>query len=215
MRRDELSSSDDEDFDFIVNKAIVGHLGLISDSGFPRIVPLNFVANGKVIYFHGAKSGEKYDLLKSSPKASFSIDVPYSFIPSHFQSKKSACPATHFFKSIHIRGTGLIVTDLKEKVEAFNLMMQKYQPEGLYLPLSVEENIYKKPLLDVAVFKMDPLEITMKVKFGQNENQTKINQIISALEKRGDELDFATIAEMKKRYPKGNVISSRVNPKST
>lgn len=135
-----------------------------------------------------------------SPKVSFSIDIPYSFIPSHFESKKSACPATHFFKSIHIRGVGLMVNDIEEKAVALNKLMIKYQPEGQYLELSPQENIYKKPLLNVAVFKIDPEEVTMKMKFGQNLSPTQFNIVLKSLEDRGEDLDFATITEMKKRY---------------
>ncbi len=201
MRRNEFSSSEDDDFNFIVQNAIVGYLGINTKSGYPRIVPLNFVAIDKMVYFHGAIGGEKYETLMKSPKISFSIDVPYSFIPSHFQSKKSACPATHFFKSIHIRGKGVIVNDAKEKAMMFNHMMKKYQPEGKYIELSADGNMYKKPLLDVAVFKVDPHEITMKIKLGQNLSQIKFSEVIKSLQERGEDLDLTTIAEMKKRYP--------------
>ncbi|OLS26063.1 MAG: hypothetical protein HeimC2_16850 [Candidatus Heimdallarchaeota archaeon LC_2] len=200
MRRKEFKSSEDNDFDFVVQNAIVGYLGLNTKTGYPRIVPLNFVAIDQVIYFHGAKVGGKYDILMKSPKVSFSIDIPYSFIPSHFESKKSACPATHFFKSIHIRGVGLMVNDIEEKAVALNKLMIKYQPEGQYLELSPQENIYKKPLLNVAVFKIDPEEVTMKMKFGQNLSPTQFNIVLKSLEDRGEDLDFATITEMKKRY---------------
>ena len=89
MRRDEHSSSSDEDFRYVADHAVVGHLGLIAPSGFPRIVPLNFAAINNVVYFHGAKEGEKFDILKNTPQVSFSIDIPYSFIPSYFESKKT------------------------------------------------------------------------------------------------------------------------------
>ncbi|MCE7735505.1 MAG: flavin-nucleotide-binding protein, partial [Candidatus Heimdallarchaeota archaeon] len=197
--------SSDEDFRYVADHAVVGHLGLIAPSGFPRIVPLNFAAINNVVYFHGAKEGEKFDILKNTPQVSFSIDIPYSFIPSYFESKKSACPATHFFKSVHIRGTGLIVNDMEEKAAAMNELMKKYQPEGKYVKLSPKESMYKKPLLDVGVFKVDPKEITMKMKFGQNLSETKFKAVIESLEERGDKLDLATIEEMKKRYPSRNV----------
>lgn len=200
MRRDEFGSSENTDFSYIVNNAIVGHLGLISRSGYPRIVPLNFVAIDDIVYFHGAKEGEKYDLLIESPNVAFSIDIPYSFIPSHFQSKKSACPATHFFKSIHIRGKGLEVSDIPEKANALNHLMEKYQPEGKYVQMSASENMYIKPLEEVGVFKIQPDEITMKIKFGQNLSENKFNEVITALENRGEDLDKATIVEMKNRY---------------
>jgi nitroimidazol reductase NimA-like FMN-containing flavoprotein (pyridoxamine 5'-phosphate oxidase superfamily) len=198
MRRDELSSSDPDDFKFIVERAEVGHLGLVDKNGYPRIVPLNFGAVETTIYFHGALEGEKYELLQSSPKASFSVDIPYSFIPSYYQSKNYACPATHFFKSIHIRGTGRIVEDVDEKASALQTLMEKYQPEGNYTKIDANESIYRKAIQEVGVYALDPKEITVKIKFGQNETPEKRNKIIEGLKKRDSEIDRATIEEIRK-----------------
>lgn len=77
------------DFDFLCNRVDIGHLGLVD--GYPRINPLNFVAVGWDIYFHGSLEGEKYNLFKDNPKATFSVDHPYSFIPSYWISEKYAC----------------------------------------------------------------------------------------------------------------------------
>ena len=50
MRRNEFTSSEDIDFEFVVQKAIVGYLGINTKSGYPRIVPLNFTAIDQIIY---------------------------------------------------------------------------------------------------------------------------------------------------------------------
>ena len=64
------------DFDFLCNQVDIGHLGLMDAKEYPRIVPLNFVAIDWDIYFHGSLEGEKYQLLKNKPKATFSVDFP-------------------------------------------------------------------------------------------------------------------------------------------
>ncbi|RMG28109.1 MAG: pyridoxamine 5'-phosphate oxidase family protein [Methanobacteriota archaeon] len=198
MRRSEFFSDDEDEFREIVGRAHVGHLGLIDVKGYPRIVPLNFVAIGRDIYFHGAQEGEKFDLLKESPKASFSVDLPFAFIPSYWQSKRSAEPTSVFFKSLHIRGRGEVVNDLTEKAHALQAMMEKYQPEGGYERIEVSNPIYRKPLERVGVFRIVTEELTMKIKFGQNMDARKIGRIIEGLRERNLPMDLETIKNILK-----------------
>lgn len=201
MRRSEFASDDMTEFEYIVQHGIIGHLGLVDRNNYARIIPLNFGVIGTDIYFHGATEGEKYDLMQYRDKASFSIEVPYSFIPSYFSSDKSAVPTSHFFKSVHMRGRVDIIEDLMEKAKGFMSMMNKYQPEGGYVEINPKVNFYRKPLTDVGVFRFVPNEITMKIKFGQNASQPQIERIISYLRKRGTDLDFQTVGEIIKRSP--------------
>ena len=198
MRRDELLSLDENDFIFVMENADIGNLGLVDNNGYPRIVPLNFVAIDKNIYFHGALDGEKYDLIQSSPKATFSVHIPYSFVPSHYQNEKYACPATHLFKSVHIRGTASMVSSSDEKAKALQKLMEKYQPGGRYTPITADNSLYKNALQEVGVFVIKSDEITVKIKFAQNESDMVREAIIKLLQKRDTDLDRLTIAEMHK-----------------
>ncbi len=198
MRRSEFSSDSVEEYDEITSTALDGHLGIVDKKGFPRIVPLNFVSFKGSIYVHGAKSGEKFELAKSNPKATFSVSVPYSYIPSYFKSEKYACPATQFFKSLHIRGRLEIVESVEEKAAALDAMMRKYQPEGRFITISADNPIYKNALQGVAVLAVRPEEVTMKIKFGQNMSVEERENIIRVLQDRGKEVDLLTIKMMKK-----------------
>ena len=198
MRRNELLSLDEDDFIFVMENAEIGNLGLVDDNDYARIIPINFVAIDKNIYYHGALEGEKYDLMKSPTKASFSVHIPYSFVPSYYQNEKYACPATHLFKSVHIRGIASVVSDIDEKAEALQKLMEKYQPEGRYIPISGDLSLYKNALGKVGVFMIKSDEITVKIKFGQNEKDEVREAIIDLLQKRDTDLDRLTIAEMHK-----------------
>lgn len=198
MRRDELQSQDHSDFIYVMENALIGNLGLVDKNDFPRIVPLNFVAINRNIYFHGALDGEKYGLIQTSPKASFSVHIPYSFVPSYYQNEKYACPATHLFKSVHIRGIASMVTQIDEKAKALQKLMEKYQPGGRYTPISEDLSLYKNALKEVGVFMIRSDEITVKIKFGQNESDEVREAIIDLLTKRDTDLDRSTIEEMHK-----------------
>lgn len=182
------------DFDFLCNRVDIGHLGLVD--GYPRIIPLNFVAVGWDIYFHGSLEGEKYNLFKDNPKATFSVDLPYSFIPSYWISEKYACSSSHYFKSFFIRGVGSFVDNIEEKALVLQKLMEKYQPERRCTTISSDLSLYTNALENVGVYKIAKIEISIKIKFGQNESDKTITKIIEGLRGAGTEIDHLTISEI-------------------
>ena len=202
MRRSEFTYDTQEEFDSIVNTAMVGYLGIVDGRGFPRVIPLNFSCIGKTIYFHGANEGEKWELLKESPKVTFSVDVPFSYIPSWFTSPKNATPASHLFKSLLIRGIGLVVDDLDEKARGLQAMMEKYQPEGRHEKVEAENRIYTNQLKQTGVFKVELEEFSIKNKFLQNYSPDKRQIIVDHLRERGLEIDLKSIDLIEYYRPK-------------
>jgi nitroimidazol reductase NimA-like FMN-containing flavoprotein (pyridoxamine 5'-phosphate oxidase superfamily) len=163
----------------------------------PYSVPINFVKMDDNIYFHGGKSGRKLEILQKNQFASFSVVESYSLIQSYFSSNDGlACPATQFFKSIIIDGKIEFLEDYDEKISALDSLMKKLQKEGGYKPLSDE--VYKKTINSVVMYKLIPQTTKAKFKFGQHLTQERFDMIIEHLEKRGDEKDKATIELMKK-----------------
>lgn len=198
MTRSEYQSTDPDDFKFIVTTALVGYLGIITADGYPRVVPLNFVADGETVYFHSGNHGEMFEALKVKPKVSFSIDIPYSVIPSYWISKISAAAATMFYKSILIKGRAVPVADIDEKVHGLRLITEKYQPEGGYRPIKPEETAYHPILKNTMVYRIDPDHIELRVKFNQKKSSDYKKKIIRKLEERRQGPDLATAAILKK-----------------
>lgn len=197
MRRKEFNIEAPAAFDFIARRAKVGYLGIITTDGYPRVIPVNFVADKRIVYFHGATAGEKFELLKKSPKVTFSIDIPYSFIPSYWNSKKNAGNATMFYKAALVKGTGHIISEPEEKINRLTLLMEKYQPEGGYKPMN-DSGIYKEIMKATALFKIDPDEITVKVNFRRKQSQEINLKLIERLKERGTAVDLETAAEIEK-----------------
>lgn len=188
----------------IENKQIVNTL--ISDNEYgtlalcvnnkPYSVPINYVEFKGEIYFHGAKKGKKIEMIKENAFASFSIVEAYSLLPSYFSTEDGkASPATHLYKSVIIDGEIEFVENFDEKVRGFTALMQKYQKEGQYLPLSDE--IHKKIIKATAMYKLVPSETSAKFKFGQNYNKKRYARVIEHLEKRGTKKDLETLELMK------------------
>lgn len=198
MRRTELEVTNRLEAITILELAHVGHLGLVREDGWPRVVPLNFAFHDGRIYFHGAAEGEKYGILKKSPKVAFSADLPYSLIPSYWFSPNRACPATQLFKSVHIRGIAEVVEDPGEKAGALTEIMKKYQPEGKHDPIDPYGPAYQGHLEKTAAFRIRIEEMTVKGKFGQNLSAASREELARKLDARGLPLDRRTAGEIRK-----------------
>ena len=198
MRRNEFHVANRLEAITILELAHVGYLGFVREDGWPRVVPLNFVFHDGRIYFHGAAEGEKYDILKKSPKVAFSANVPYSLIPSYWFSSTMACPATQLFKSVHIRGIAEVVEDLDEKARALTAIMKKYQPDGKHDPIDPRNADYQGHLQKTAAFRIRIEEMAIKEKFGQNLSAASREELAQKLDKRGFPIDRRTAEEIRK-----------------
>jgi uncharacterized protein len=198
VRRNELENHDPALFRELARCCEIGHLGLVTADGTPRVVPLNFAAVGDDIVFHGALAGEKWERLRDGARVSFLMASPYSLIPSYWTARDYACPATHYFKSVDARGTCAPCTDPVEKARALQALMEKYQPEGGHRPITAEDPVYAKALRTVGVFRVAVTSWTGKVKFGVNEPEKLRRTFVQRLRERAAPRDLETALEIEK-----------------
>ena len=103
-----------------------GEYGILSvglnENGYPYGVPLNFVysENRKCLYFHGAKEGEKLDILDINQKASFCIVRNTKVLPDQFVTS---------YESVILFGTINSDIDDSEKLLVLNMVLDKYSPD--------------------------------------------------------------------------------------
>ena len=147
-----------------LNSEHVGRIASIDENGFPQVIPMNFVFLNDAIYMHSHTKGEKLDNIRKNSKVGFEVDRELEFLPSYFEDPKDASLADTLYISVIIKGKGFIVEDRSEKTVALNALMQKYQPEGKYEPLTSQMQVVD----EVAIIKVIPNSITGKYKIGQN-----------------------------------------------
>lgn len=177
-------------------KQEVAYLGLTLADGYPRVVPVNFVAIGEDIYFHGSLKGEKHDILAQGGKVSMTIAEALSVVPAHWYSDRG-CGANHFFQSVTIFGKASVVDDIPEKAQVLEVLNVKYIPEGGYLKITVDEPYYQKPLKYTGVFKISPEKITFRCNIGETYNEEKKSRLGESLLKRNSEVDKLTLERIK------------------
>ena len=164
-----------------LDEQTVGRVATIDEQGFPQIIPMNFVyvkndlidtltdnRNTGAIYMHSHPFGEKIENIKRNCKVGFEVDSYVCFLPSYFFHPSDASQADTLYISIVIKGNASIVQDPYEKANALNALMNKYQKEGGFEPLSPNMHSVR----EVTVLKVLPEQIRGKYKIGQHWTQT-------------------------------------------
>jgi len=141
-----------------------GRIASIDESGFPQIIPMNFVFTYDTVYMHSHIRGEKLDNIRHNQKVGFEVDKSLEFLPSYFSDPTDASLADTLYISVVIKGNASIVSNKEEKTIALNGLMKKYQPEGGYEPIKPDMDVLK----GVEVIKIVPESLTGKYKIGQN-----------------------------------------------
>jgi nitroimidazol reductase NimA-like FMN-containing flavoprotein (pyridoxamine 5'-phosphate oxidase superfamily) len=147
-----------------LQKEHVGRFASIDKNGFPFIAPMNFVYWNNMIYIHGFPKGEKYDNIQLNSKCGFEVDKELAFLPSYFFEPPTDASLTDtLYISVVIKGYAELVTYNKQKAEALNALIEKYQIEGGYERLEAEMATVR----GVALIKIKPEVMTGKYKLGK------------------------------------------------
>ena len=115
-RRQQLSQAECVE---ILNRNTSGILAVLGDNGYPYAVPLSYVYDGSVLYFHCAKSGHKLDAIKSCDKVSFCVVDQDDVVPKEY---------TTYFRSVILFGRAGILDNDEEMYSAIEKLAIKYYP---------------------------------------------------------------------------------------
>jgi uncharacterized protein len=197
MRKKELEIRDQKQIEEVLKTTLVGYLAFNGPDGWPRITPLNFVFDGRILW-HGATAGERFEVLKVDSRATFAAQSLETYIPSYFTSEENACAATYAFKSVMIFGRCNSIQDPQEKCAILNQLMNKYQPEGKYRKISPQDPLYEKLLSATGIYALTVEEMVGKFKLLQNRSEMDRKKIASRLIERGSPEDLIISQEILK-----------------
>ena len=96
-----------------------GFLAICGVNGYGYGIPMNFVLNGKAIYFHCAEEGFKLDSIRNNNRVSFCVVGHTQLLPQQFSTT---------YESALVYGR--ITRDLpeEERYKSLNLFVAKYSP---------------------------------------------------------------------------------------
>ncbi|WP_420545819.1 pyridoxamine 5'-phosphate oxidase family protein [Nitrosopumilus sp.] len=175
-----------------LNEEHVGRISSIDKNGFPQIIPMNFVFLNDAIYMHSHVKGEKLENISRNSKVGFEADRELEFLPSYFEDPHNASLADTLYISVVIKGIGSFVSDREEKTLALNGLMEKYQPEGHYDPLTPDMRV----LDAVSIIKVVPHTLHGKYKIGQHMNPEDRIKLAQKILKRNSPTALKTLKTM-------------------
>jgi nitroimidazol reductase NimA-like FMN-containing flavoprotein (pyridoxamine 5'-phosphate oxidase superfamily) len=108
----------------LLERALVGRIGTVSENAVPYVVPMNFVydPSSSAIFVHCAISGHLLENLAVNPRICVEVDEPGEIIAAG----DDACDTSQVYKSVICFGTARIVADAEEKVQILRLFALKY-----------------------------------------------------------------------------------------
>lgn len=178
----------------ILDACPVLHLSWIDAEGRPDVRPLHAARVGRAIYLHGAPAGDKTGAL-DRPVTLMGHEV-VARIPSHFIGPERACPATTWYRSVHLRGVLRIEVDPERRAAGLQALMQALQPEGGYRPLSAADPLYAGTLRKMLVARVDVDTISGKVALGQHR-PGRVKPVLAGLWRRGEPGDMRAIERIR------------------
>ncbi|WP_147613946.1 pyridoxamine 5'-phosphate oxidase family protein [Treponema pectinovorum] len=153
MRRKEREVTDIAEIKDVLDRCFAVHLGIVDEKRV-YVVPVNFgyeeIEGKYVFYFHGAKAGRKYELLKNGANIGFE-----SCVDEKLMTADSACGYSAFYSSIIGEGYASEILKIEEKKKALNKIMFKSTGNG-------DWNFPSIMLLKVAVFKIEVSSLSCK-----------------------------------------------------
>lgn len=148
----------------------VGRLGTVGQDGWPMVKPLNFACTEGRIYFHCAREGEKLDDIRRDPRVCFEADLPIAYVKG---SGENPCRAEYLYRSVIVRGRASVVDDRRERLQALDALMAKYQPEGGYGPYPEEK------LELTCIVRIDIEQLSGKEDLGKGELLEKVEGLLA------------------------------------
>ena len=195
--RKEIYRMDSQRARALLCRARTVHLAATTVDGQPLLRALHAVVLGDHLYFHGAPAGEKMESV--GRQAVVSAEEIVAEIPSYFLDPERACPATTYYESAQVHGVIEDVDDAAEKAAALQALMQKYQPEGGYVPIVADDPRYRKAVVGVLILRLSLQQLDGKAKLGQNRPPEDLRRVLEQLWQRGSLADPQAIDKVAAR----------------
>ncbi len=198
MRR-EIFRSPTERALALLRRAPTVHLSTTTPEGAPVLRALDAAVLDDGVYFHGAFAGEKARCV--GRPAVVSAEELVAHVPSWMVDPRWACPASTLYRSVQVHGTLTAVPDLEVKARALTALMERWQPEGRYEPMTADHPHYRGELKGTLVLRVGFDVVNGKHKLLQNRKPGEIVRVLEGLWERGAPGDPAAIEAIREANP--------------
>jgi predicted FMN-binding regulatory protein PaiB len=182
---DYYSAIPPEEIERFVEAQELGRLVTVGEDGTPHIGLYPFVRDGETVDLHLVRGDEQAIDLRARPRCLFEVDEVLGVIPSYWVHAEYAGSATAYHRTVIFECTAT-VGEAPAAVAAQQVrLLQRYQPEGGYRSLDVDDPLYRGALAQLAAIRLTVQRVRPKFKLGQNRPPATRHRIIAELRTRG------------------------------
>ena len=174
-----------QEIDRFVAAQELGRLVTVGADGMPHIGLYPFVWEGDTIDLHLVRRDEQVDDLLVRPSCLFEVDEVLSVIPSYWVHSEYAGSATAYHRTVIFECAATVVEEPAAVAAQQVRLLQRYQPEGGYRALAVDDPLYRGALAQLAALRLAVRAVRPKFKLGQNRPPATRRQVIENLRARG------------------------------
>ena len=115
------------EMDNLLMKNPAGVLSTIDPDGTPYGIPIHFVLLNDAIYLHCLPAGQKLDNLNRDPRVCLTV---YQMDGLKLDPQGRPCNTGTKYSSVIVRGKARIISDITEKRNALNAIVDKLTPQN-------------------------------------------------------------------------------------
>jgi len=199
---DYYGASDDEVRAF-VREMELGRLVTVSADGQPHIGLYPFVFFDEYIEIHLNARDEQVADLTAHPQCVFEVDEVLADIPSYWVHPENASMATAYHQTVIFDCTSSMTADGDVLAAQQSRVMDRYQPEGGFRPITIDDPMYHGMLGMLVAIRLDIVRCTAKFKIGQNRSPEIRARIVEKLKDRGRVRDGRAAAALQRTLDAG------------
>jgi predicted FMN-binding regulatory protein PaiB len=170
--------------DFVRGQQL-GRLVTADAAGQPHIGLYPFLFLGQSIEMHLHRDDEQLGDLAVNARCVFEVDEVLGSIPSHWIHPANAMFATAYHRVVIFECEAVVSDDPEVLAAQQQRLMQSYQPDGGYTPVSTGHAMYRGPFREIRALTLDVRARKVKWKLGQNRKPEQLRHVIAELRKRG------------------------------
>jgi transcriptional regulator len=179
--------------DDVLNKFVssqqLGRFVTVSASGQPHIGLYPFLFLGSSIEMHTHRDDEQLADVRTNKKCTFEVDEIHGTIPSHWVHATNAMFATAYHRTVIFECDAEVSEDHGVLGAQQQRLMDHYQPDGGFKPVSAEHAMYRGPFNQIAALTLTIRERKVKWKLAQNRDRETREKLIVELRKRARPTD--------------------------
>ena len=182
-----------------------GHLVAQGDcSGYPVVVPTQFVLEGNEVLAHFAAPNPVLAALALNPVALMSVAGDWAFVPSDWKAIGDEDPAlgipTTYYAAVQLRGRAEVQSEPAAVAAVLRRQLAVLEPTT---PIADPEQAHSAQLRSIRAVVLTVEDVVAKFKYGGNVDEAHRRAVVSRLRERGGPGDEAAAARVERRLADG------------